>query len=623
MSFFADTFTGSGTIVGHAADTGFGGFHWAEWGGLPALMYLSGGSAVCDNTTTGNYAGATYGDSVSYFGPSSVNIAFSFTTGADVTVSAGRFLFQVSLVIGDTSLGVLVWETAGAWQMTFGGVAPVPVTLAPNTSYSGTLSIANGVQSVTVLGQTLTDVQPYTNPTTISQVQVFVGDVTKFDSIDITDTAVYGAAVTLPQIFVAGFGGYSGALGLPAVTVAGNSGATGVLALPALIVFGTAYTGAAVAPMGPTMNLPQIIIAGFGGYSGNITFPALIAGGSFGSRGALALPSLTGYAAGHDSTGENAAVLTLPSLALAAQGGANAQMTLPMVTLAISATFVNLGLASVALPALTIDAAGTVPFTGQAALLLPMPALVGNFGSVLSITLPSMTAMTSGVTGNVGRAQVTLPLFDLVADGTVNGASSAMLILPALSPSPSGSAHLIIPGLSLVAIGSAVVTATYEAYAINLNHTAKPGDNTAPVDEMTRYTNYPFTQIVRYQNSYFGVAADGLYLLEGTVDVATPIPWAVKTAMTDFKSPFQKTVASAYFAGRLGAADTITLYAGEGAQVQPYNYTTPRGALAQNYRQAFGKGIKQHRYYALGLSGTGELALDSIELDTHDTKRRI
>ena len=144
--------------------------------------------------------------------------------------------------------------------------------------------------------------------------------------------------------------------------------------------------------------------------------------------------------------------------------------------------------------------------------------------------------------------------------------------------------------------------------------------------EVTRYTNFPFTHIVRYQNSYFGANENGLFLLEGTTDYAatpTAIPWAFKTAVTDFGYPEFKTIESAYIGGRLGPSETLTLYAGEGAQTQAYSYTTPRGELAQNYRQKFGKGIKNHRYYALGANGSGELVIDSIDFNVAKLSRRI
>jgi hypothetical protein len=91
--------------------------------------------------------------------------------------------------------------------------------------------------------------------------------------------------------------------------------------------------------------------------------------------------------------------------------------------------------------------------------------------------------------------------------------------------------------------------------------------------------------------------------------------------MTDFKNPNLKTLASAYFSGRFGPASNITLSAGERSPVA-YSFTTPRGTLAQNHRQSFGRGLKA-RYYALAASGTGTCEIDAIELDVHNLTRRI
>lgn len=172
---------------------------------------------------------------------------------------------------------------------------------------------------------------------------------------------------------------------------------------------------------------------------------------------------------------------------------------------------------------------------------------------------------------------------------------------------------------ALQAAGAASTGTLGEAYAVNLKH--NPVRGVDPIDEATRYTNFPFTHVVRYQNSYYGANSTGLYLLEGTTDDGTPTPFAVKTAMTDFKSPTKKTLASAYFSGRFGPASTVQLHAGEQAP-NTYSYSTPRDALAQNHRQVFGRGLKE-RYFALGLSGTGTLELDGVELDVHNTTRRI
>ena len=73
--------------------------------------------------------------------------------------------------------------------------------------------------------------------------------------------------------------------------------------------------------------------------------------------------------------------------------------------------------------------------------------------------------------------------------------------------------------------------------------------------------------------------------------------------------------------GRMGAASTVSITAGEATPVS-YSYTTPRGPLAQNYRQPFGRGIKA-RYFSFGVSGSDVLEIDSIDLDVLTLKRRI
>lgn len=331
-------------------------------------------------------------------------------------------------------------------------------------------------------------------------------------------------------------------------------------------------------------------------------------------------------ATARSSAGDNSFVYRTPKPTLSAFGGATAKLKPPSPTLSITATVVNWGHAEIEPPAATLNATGVVSGTAYANLTFGFSNggsynLVGYGGAVCSITLTgSPTLQATGTSGSTGRAQITAPLFELTASGIAQNYGDASLLAPAGRLGATAQAWLVAPRARLTAIGTAVVTATYEAYAVNLNHTPKRG--VEPVDEATRYTNFPFTHVVRYKSSYFGANSTGLYLLEGTTDDGADISYAVKTATSDLDSPNQKTVASAYFSGRLGPDAAVTLYAGEGAGV-PYTYTTPRGGLAQNHRQVFGKGIKQHRYYALGLSGSDAMALDKIELDVKQMNRRI
>ena len=346
------------------------------------------------------------------------------------------------------------------------------------------------------------------------------------------------------------------------------------------------------------------VVASMGGAFGNLTFSG---------------PAV--YANGHDSSGENDFTYTLPALTMSARGGANAALALLNPVLTITGTVTNWGAAEIVTASATLSASGTVSSTGQANLTFgPVNggaySLVGYSGAVLSVTLPSGTLTATGSGGSIGKVAITLPLFELSATGTVNGLSYAALTMPTPGLAPTARAALVMPFGVLTAIGSAVVAVSYEAYALNLNHI---GEN--PVDELTRYTNYPFDRIVRYQNSYFGMNSTGLFLLEGTTDDATPIPWAVQTAFTDFDTPQNKTVEMAYFGGRFGPAATVSLLVSEN-NTKTYTYTTPRDTDAQNYRQPFGRGNKA-RYYALGANGSGTMTIDSITFNVATLARKV
>ena len=411
------------------------------------------------------------------------------------------------------------------------------------------------------------------------------------------------AVLTLSAPTLTAFSGGSVKITAPSLSLLGGSGATARLALPAPIL----YAGAPPNMGTSTIILPSPTLAAF-------------AGGLF----TPTLPSTQLAATGHNSLGENSFTGMAPSLSLSAFAGANAAMTLPTAALSVTATFVGSGSAALALPTATLTASGTITAMATAAFSVPTATLIGYSGAVLRVTLnDGVTLAAAGSTGSVGTGAVTVPMFDLVASGTVRGPSYASLLAPAARMGATAQAWIVAPGATLMATGHAVVTATYEAYALNLNHTPRysAGKPVTPTDELTHYTNFPFTHVVRYLNRYFGVNSTGLYLLEGTTDDAAPISYSVKTKLTDFGTDQMKTPEAAVFGGRLGPDATVTVYTGE-TEDDVYAYTTPRGQGAQNYRQKFGKGLKA-RYYAFGIQGDGEMAIDTVSFDLATLKRRI
>lgn len=374
-------------------------------------------------------------------------------------------------------------------------------------------------------------------------------------------------------------------------------------------------------PLGPPvraayLTAPMPVGLGYGGANGGVVLTPTLRGHG-GINGALRAP--TGVVTGQGTQPAAGAALTLPVPALVGYGGANARLTAPAPALGVTGTAAVQGRAALVAPTPTLQAAGRATSVGTAALTLGLSfRLVGYSGAVAAVELGMPTLNSASTAGSIGAGTVTLPMFELVASGTVRGLSSGDLIAPMPRLGAAAQAYLMAPMPLLVAVGSATVVATYEAYSINLNHKARPG--VEPIDETTHYTQFPFTQIVRYRGSYFGVAADGLYLLEGPDDNGEPTPWSWRTAPDDFGTPQRKAVESCYFGGSM-QADTVSLYVGEdGTEVQTFDGV--RGANIQNYRQRLGRGNRS-RYYAIGAAGTGELDLDDIDFSWSKLTRRI
>lgn len=270
-------------------------------------------------------------------------------------------------------------------------------------------------------------------------------------------------------------------------------------------------------------------------------------------------------------------------------------------------------------PALT--ATGTAHESANASARMPLASLIGYGGAVLSVGSGRPTVSASAVTGSVGVVTATLPLVVLSSTATQHERGGAVLRMPSLVVGPSGRVVAVMPAGRLTSIGHAVVAVTQEAYVLNMNSLQVDGQDVVMGGQLTRYTDFPFTKVVRYLGSYYGVASDGLYLLEGDTNNGAPIEWAFTTCTTDFKAPMKKTVASVYFGGELGPEAEFMVACGE-LPDQMHQYTTTKQALQRNHRQKFGLGRKA-RYYAFGVAGDGELNLDSLEFEVANMTRRI
>jgi hypothetical protein len=309
-----------------------------------------------------------------------------------------------------------------------------------------------------------------------------------------------------------------------------------------------------------------------------------------------------------------------------AQGGAQAEMTLPKPLVGASGTTLVVGRVDATMPMGSLVASGMVGAVGGLSKTLPKITGVGYTGAVASITLQDgFTIAMSGTVGGRGQLEVNLPLYELSASGVIGGVGHAVLVAPMLRVIAANKANLVAPQLTLVAVGTAIVQVDYEAYSITLNKTIDAQERTDGFDQhpITHYTKYPFNQIVRFHDEYYGVSDAGVFLLGGDLDVSEPIAWEFETVLSDMGTTNLKRVVSVTVGGRILADIDITLVVGESGENR-YLYKPVRGVNLQNYRQLFGKGVRT-RYFAVNISSAsgGTMDVDSLDFEIENLTRTL
>jgi hypothetical protein len=260
------------------------------------------------------------------------------------------------------------------------------------------------------------------------------------------------------------------------------------------------------------------------------------------------------------------------------------------------------------LPLPTLTASATVDLGARAYLTTVTKYSLAAYGGGRAVGELSGYALTAGgLTDKVGKAVLKAPRPTLVATGTTDNVATVIGTLPALRAAPSAVVIKKLPRATLVAVGTTGAPAAYEAYSLTFFDT-RDGVDVAG----THYTDFPFDRIVRFNNKYYGMKADGLFELSGDTFDGAPIIAVVKTADTDFDTDMLKRPISLYFAGEIRADFRMTVTTAE-IQDDQYTYRTADKTGARNYRVMFGKGVRA-RYigYAFTNTNGGDFVLDDI-----------
>lgn len=314
------------------------------------------------------------------------------------------------------------------------------------------------------------------------------------------------------------------------------------------------------------------------------------------------------------------AVLVAPLATVSARTGHHIVVTAPMATLTSGATVPTVLRADVVAPMATLSAHAVVGQGLSVAVTAPLATLSARTGHRIVLAAPLAQVTSAARAGVMLGAVLAAPMARVDATLTPRPGFRAVLTAPMAFMNPALRADVVAPMARATGFIQPFVLVGHDAYAVNVYSTLRGnprGMSRAEIDgggeEVSHYTNFPFTQIVRFGAQYYGVAADGLYLLEGVTDDGTPITWGIRTETTDFGSTTKKNPASCYVGGRLGPDSLFTVYVGEKSD-KAYTYRTPRGETAQNYRRTFGRGLDA-RYFAFEIEGDGELAVDDLSFE--------
>lgn len=145
------------------------------------------------------------------------------------------------------------------------------------------------------------------------------------------------------------------------------------------------------------------------------------------------------------------------------------------------------------------------------------------------ILLECFSALQAAVEADAYSIFPTALASHAVFDGTTGAAVSISFLLnsSSLADSSVDSAASLLLQLQSAAVASGFFQIGEDIYEGWVYHTEGRG--------FTQYTNFPFTDVAEFNGRYYGVADDGIYLLEGDTDDGAPIQAAIRTGLLDFE----------------------------------------------------------------------------------------
>lgn len=137
---------------------------------------------------------------------------------------------------------------------------------------------------------------------------------------------------------------------------------------------------------------------------------------------------------------------------------------------------------------------------------------------------------------------------------------------------------------------------------------------------VSRYLRYGFDSFAQIGGHYFGVAEDGVYLLEGNTDAGQRIDARAGTGLLDLGAKELKHVSAVYLDAASDGVLSVRVQVGQ----QQYTYQARR-ASQYNAQQRVdtGRGLRATHYSFELLNGGADFELDAMDVNVAKSARRI
>lgn len=310
--------------------------------------------------------------------------------------------------------------------------------------------------------------------------------------------------------------------------------------------------------------------------------------------------------------------LAQPRARLAGQGGTRAALRQPVSVISASGTTVGAARAQLRQPLSAVRGSGATGAIGHGVLVQPQAVLDARGAGLGHLAATQAAVHGSGTTGAVGHGVLAQPMPAISASGHGWAMGHGALVQPRARLVPAVIVALAQPMPVVRGSGAPLVdtAAAREVWCF----TPTVDDEGRMGGALTRWPDYRGHAMARFAGSTLVTSPNATYRMGGSDDAGAVVSWDWDTALTDFDVPQKKTMVSAYIAGALPATTKCRVSASDSPSAEYDHYEI--AVALRNHRQKFGRGLKA-RYLGFGLSGSGELSIDSLELELAVHSRRI